>query len=95
VPKRRGGAITHRTVNKQAGQRRQERWHTLSNLVEGKLVKVAVGGKLHRRGGSVTSHVNSKQTCWPEKVGVAPPSPRVLRKEKACNSGNRAQENSK
>jgi hypothetical protein len=26
----------------------------------GKLVKVAVGGKLHRRGGRPTSHVNCK-----------------------------------
>jgi hypothetical protein len=42
VPKRKGGAIPHRTVNKQAGQRRQEWWHTPSNLVEGKLVTVAV-----------------------------------------------------
>jgi hypothetical protein len=38
-----------RAVNKR-GQRRQEQQHTPSNQERGKLVKVAVGGKLHRRG---------------------------------------------
>jgi hypothetical protein len=31
VPKSGGGGIPHRTVNKQASRRRQERWHTPSN----------------------------------------------------------------
>jgi hypothetical protein len=51
VPKRGRGVIPHRTVNKQASWRRQEQQHTPSNLGVGKLVKVAVGGKLHWRGG--------------------------------------------
>jgi hypothetical protein len=39
------------------------------------LVKAAVGGKLHRRGGRPTSHMSCKQTCRPEKVGaVSPPT---------------------
>jgi hypothetical protein len=37
----------------------------------GKLVKVAVGGKRHRRGGKTTSHMSCKKTSWPEKTGAA------------------------
>jgi hypothetical protein len=37
--------------SQQAGWRRQKQRHTPSNQGAGKLVKVAVGGKLHRRGG--------------------------------------------
>jgi hypothetical protein len=46
-----GGALPHETVNKQADWRRQESWHPPSNLGAGKLVKMVVGGKLHRRRG--------------------------------------------
>jgi hypothetical protein len=51
VQKRGRQEIPHRTVNKQAGWRRQEWRHLPSNIGAGKLVKVVVGGKLHRRGG--------------------------------------------
>jgi hypothetical protein len=50
VQKRVGGEILHGTVNKQASWRRKERWHPPSNQ-EWEIVKVVVGGKLHRRGG--------------------------------------------
>jgi hypothetical protein len=47
-----------------------------------KLVKVAVGGKLHRRGRRPISHMNCKETCWPEKVGAVSPPPVCLEREK-------------
>jgi hypothetical protein len=50
-PWRGGREIPHGTVNKQAGWRRQELRHPPSNLGAGKLVKVAVWGKHHWRGG--------------------------------------------
>jgi hypothetical protein len=46
VPKRRGGEILH---NKLAGEGRSR--STRPATRSGKLVKVVVGGKLHRRGG--------------------------------------------
>jgi hypothetical protein len=58
VPKREGGAIPHGTVNKQASQKRQKWCHPPSILGAGKLVKVAVGGKIHWRWGRDTTHVN-------------------------------------
>jgi hypothetical protein len=47
-----------------------------------KLVKVAVGGKLHRRGGRPTSHMSCKQTRRPEKVGAVSPPPVCLERGK-------------
>jgi hypothetical protein len=36
----------------------------------GKLVRVAEGGKLHRRGGIPTAHVSCKQTHWPAEAAA-------------------------
>jgi hypothetical protein len=55
-----GGEIPHRTINKQA---RPEKAGVAAHAQQsgaGKFVKVVVGGKLHRRGGRPTSHVNCK-----------------------------------
>jgi hypothetical protein len=61
-----GGAIPHRTVNKQAGLRRQE-WRTLpSNLGAGKLVTVTVLRRVpleSGKGAFPTWSVN-KQVGW-------------------------------
>jgi hypothetical protein len=46
-----GGAIPHRTVNKQAGQEKAGAAAHAQQPGAEKLVKVAEGGKLHRRGG--------------------------------------------
>jgi hypothetical protein len=51
VLKRKGGAILHETVKKQPVWRRHEWWHLPRNLGAGKLVKVAVLGKHHWKGG--------------------------------------------
>jgi hypothetical protein len=60
VLKRGGEAIPHITVNKQAGLEKAGAAAHTQQPGAGKLVKVAVGGKLHRRGGRPTSHVNCK-----------------------------------
>jgi hypothetical protein len=60
VLKRRGGEIPYGTVNKQARAAKAGAVaHTQQPGAE-KLVKVAVGGKLHRRGGRPTCHINCK-----------------------------------
>jgi hypothetical protein len=48
----------------------------------GKLIKAAVGGKVHRRGGRPTSHMSCKQTSWPEKTGAVSPPPVSLERGK-------------
>jgi hypothetical protein len=45
-----GRGIPHRTVNKQAGPKKAGAAAHAQQPGVGKLVKVAVGGKLHRRG---------------------------------------------
>jgi hypothetical protein len=94
VPKRGVEAIPNGTVNKQAGP---EKAGALAHAQEpgvGKLVKVPVGGKLHRRGGRPTSHMNCKQTCQPEKVGAVSPPPVCLERGKLVAVAH-TQENSK
>jgi hypothetical protein len=59
----------------------------------GKLVKVVVGGKLHRRGGRPKSHVSFKQTCRPEKVGAVSP-PQVCLERGKLEAAAGTQENS-
>jgi hypothetical protein len=58
----------------------------------GKLVKVVVGGKLHRREGKAHFYVNCKLTHQPES-GCSVTSSSVIGKGKACSSCT--QENSK
>jgi hypothetical protein len=60
VQKRRGGEIHHGTINKQAGLEKAGAAAPAQKPGAGKLVKVAVGGKFHRRGRRPTSHVNCK-----------------------------------
>jgi hypothetical protein len=55
-----GEALLHRTVNKQAGWRRQEWWTLPSNLGAGKLVKEAVVRKTPVERGKGHSHMNCK-----------------------------------
>jgi hypothetical protein len=59
----------------------------------GKLIKVAVGGKLHRRGGKTTSHMSCKETCRPEKAGAVSPPPVCMERGKLVTVAP-AQENS-
>jgi hypothetical protein len=55
-----GRGIPHRTVKKQAWQEKAGAAPHAQHPGMGKLVKMAVGGKLHRRGGKTTSHVSCK-----------------------------------
>jgi hypothetical protein len=55
-----GEALLHRTVNKQAGWRRQEWWTLPSNLGAGKLVKEAVVRKTPVERGKGHSQMNCK-----------------------------------
>jgi hypothetical protein len=59
----------------------------------GKLVKVAVGEKLHRRGGKTHSHMSYKQTHRTEKAGAVSPPPVCLERGKLVAMAH-AQENS-
>jgi hypothetical protein len=53
------GEIPHRTVNKHARPEKAGAAHA-QQPGAGNLVTVAVGGKLHRRLGKPTSHMNCK-----------------------------------
>jgi hypothetical protein len=52
--------IPHGSANKQAGLEKAGVAAHAQQPGAGKLIKVVVGGKLHRRGGRPTSHGNCK-----------------------------------
>jgi hypothetical protein len=86
-----GGRPTSQVSCKQVRQLAGAAAHTQQSGV-GKLVKVAVGGKLHRRGGKTHLHMSCKQTHRPEKVGAVSPLPVFLERGKlvveACTQEN-------
>jgi hypothetical protein len=61
----------------------------------GKLIKVAEGGKLHRRGGKAHFPHELYINMLARESECNTTSPSVLGKENACNSGSRARENPK
>jgi hypothetical protein len=81
------------TVNKQAGLEKAGATAHPQQPGAGKLVKAAVGGKLHRRAGKTHFPVSCKQTRRPEKAGAVSPPPVCLERGK-LEAEARAQENS-